>query len=98
MSQGAHLEQSTPYHALSELTAALIAIIVEPDARGCICKEDFAEAMPSEVRRTCLSDKSNLVIRIGTETIGIVPASMADTDVERPETRNICARENYLKK
>lgn len=45
------MEQSTPYHVLSELTAALMATIVEPDRKGRICKEDFAEAMPSEVRR-----------------------------------------------
>lgn len=47
--QGAHLEQSTPYHALSELTAALMTIIVEPDRKGRIIMEEFAEAMPTEV-------------------------------------------------
>lgn len=48
------MEQSTPYHVLSELTVALMAIIVEPDRKGRFCKEDFFEAMPTEVRRVCL--------------------------------------------
>lgn len=48
--QGAHLEQSTPYHVLSELTVALMAIIVEPDRKGRIVMEEFSEAMPTEVR------------------------------------------------
>jgi len=48
--QGAHLEQSTPYYILSDLTAALMAIIVEPDRKGRIVMEEFMEAMPTEVR------------------------------------------------
>ncbi|CAM9606556.1 unnamed protein product, partial [Ectocarpus fasciculatus] len=49
--QGAHLEQSTPYHVLSGLTAALMAIIVEPDWKGLIDMKEFAASMPSEVHR-----------------------------------------------
>lgn len=44
------MEQSTPYYVLSELTAALMAIIVEPDRKGRIVMEEFSEAMPTEVR------------------------------------------------
>lgn len=48
--QAAHLEQSTPYFVLSELTAALMAIIVEPDRKGRIVMKEFSEAMPTEVQ------------------------------------------------
>lgn len=48
--QGAHLEQSTPYYVLSELTASLMAIIVEPDRKGRFVMEEFSDAMPPEVR------------------------------------------------
>ncbi|CAM9529733.1 unnamed protein product, partial [Scytosiphon promiscuus] len=49
--QGGHLEQSTPYHVLSALTASLMAIIVEPDRKGRINMIEFSEAMPTEAQR-----------------------------------------------
>lgn len=38
-----------PYHVLSGLTAALMAIIVEPDFKGLIDMTEFAASMPTEV-------------------------------------------------
>lgn len=43
------MEQSTPYHVLSGLTAALMAIIVEPDWKGLVDMTEFAASMPTEV-------------------------------------------------
>ena len=69
------MEQATPYHVLSELAAALMAIIVEPDRKGRIDMEEFSESMPTEVRQNDVSGQVRVNASgwyLGSRIIGLV--------------------------